>query len=258
MSPPNREADFKFVLYNLGGGLLNLFCSFAAFVLFIVLRESDIAEIILIGVFAANLVMCVMNLVPMCFRLPNDGYNVFQASRSSDAKHGMYLMLHVNDEIAKGKRYREYDEDAFSVSDTANLSNYFVAYTVMCDAARLYDLGRHADSIRTLQKIPIDKMPQYYRNLIYTEYIYDALVRNPDVERARELYTQKGMKIILRMDVPSIFRIQSAYAFFAKNDKSEAENFLAKAKKSLETYENKGLCIMEADYIRELENLMQE
>jgi hypothetical protein len=258
MSPPNQENNFKFVLYNLGGGLLNFFCFFIAFLLFIVLRGDDIAEIILIGFFVANLVLSVMSLVPMCFRLPNDGYNVLKASRSPDAKHGMYLMLRVNDEIANGKRYREYDEDAFGVSDTAKLSNCFVAYIVMCEAARLYDLGRYADSICTLQRIPIDKIPRYYRNLICIEYIYDALVHNPDLGRARELYAQEGMKMLFRMGTPSLFRVQSAYSFFAKNNKSEAEDFFIKAKRSLATYKNKGMCIMEAEYIHELENLFQE
>jgi hypothetical protein len=258
MSPPHQEDNFKFVLYNLGGGLLNLFCFFITFVLCIFLRGNDIAEIILSGFFVANLVLGVMSLVPMCFRLPNDGYNALKASRSPDAKHGMYLMLRVNDEITSGKRYREYDEYAFGVSDTAKLSNCFVAYVIMCEAARFYDLGRYADSMRTLKRIPLDKIPRYYRNLICIEYIYDALVRNLDVERAKELYAQEGMKILFRMGTPSLFRVQSAYAFFAKNDKLEAEVFLAKAKKSLTTYENKGLCIMEADYIRELENLLQE
>jgi hypothetical protein len=256
MSPPDREEEFRFILYNAGGGLLNFLCFLITLVLFIFLHANDIAASILLGFITANLMMSIMNLIPIGSKLPNDGYNIYKATRNPESVHGFFVMLHVNSETAAGKRYGDYDETEFRVSYEADLTNIFIAFIVMCEAARLYDLGRYADSISTLQRLPLDKLPQYYRNSVYTEFIYDALVRNQDMEKATALYEKKGMEKILRMGMPSILRLQTAYSFFAKKDKPEADDFLKKAKASLSTYENKGICVMEADYIRELEELM--
>jgi hypothetical protein len=181
---------------------------------------------------------------------------MYKATRSPEAVHGLYVMLHVNDETSAGKRYRDYDETDFTVTNEADLTNIFIAYIVMCEAARYYDLGRYADSIRTLEQIPLGKLPPYYRNSVNLEFLYDALVRSPDPEKARALYEKKEMKKILRLNMPSMWRLQAAYSFFVKDDKAEAESLITKAKASLQTFENKGVCIMEADYIRELEALM--
>jgi hypothetical protein len=257
MTPPAREEDFKFILYNAGGGLLNLLCFLITLVLFIFLHGNDKAECILLAFVTANLMMGILNLLPIGSKMPNDGYNIYKATRSPEAAHGIYIMLHVNAETAVGKRYRDYDESEFTVTGEADLTNIFIAYIIMCEAARLYDLGRYADSISALQRIPVGKMQLYYRNSIFTEFIYDALVRNPDIEKAKALYAKKGMDRLMRVGMPTILRVQTAYSFFAKNDKAEAEDYLNKAKASLNTFENKGVCIMEADYIRELEALME-
>jgi hypothetical protein len=258
MAPPEKEEDFKFVLYNLGGGLLNLICCLVAIIPLVFVRGFGTAEYILAGFSAAQLTMALVNLIPINLVSPNDGYNVMVASRSPDAKHGMYVMLRVNDELANGKRYREYDESAFLLSNSADLSNFFTAYVPMCEAARLYDMGRYEESLAILQMIPLYLLPRYYRNSVFIEYLYDAMIRHPDFEKAKELYEKKGMKAMLRMQIPMMFRVQCAYAYFIKRDDTEAKEYLAKAKASLTTYENKGMCIMEADYIAELENLMEQ
>jgi hypothetical protein len=257
MSPPAKEEDFRFVLYNLGGGLLNLLCFVVAFIPFLLVPDTDIVFDILLGIWLASLLQALMNLVPLNIQLPNDGYNVRAALRSPEAKHGLYVMFLVNEQTAAGKRYRDFEQDMFKVSANADLSNFCTAYVLICESARLFDKGHQEESLEVLQRIPADKLPAYYRNSVYLEYLYDALVYHPNLPKAKELFAKKGMDTLLRMQIPPILRVQSAYEYFAKADRAQAAEYLLRAKNSLETYENKGICRMEADYLAELEQQME-
>lgn len=254
MAPPEDEAKFRFVLYNLGGGLFNLLTVAA---LIGMAELSGVYSPILIGGITASAMTGLMNLIPMTIQVPNDGMNVVKALQSPQGRHGLYMMMFVNDEMMDGKRFRDYDARFFTVSEPADLSNYFAAYILLCEAARLYDSGRYDACIETYNSLPLDKLPPYYKNSVNLDYLYHHCVHRPDYDKAKALYARRDMQKYLNAPLPMISRTLAAYEFFVNGDRERASEHMKKAKAQIDSFPSKGMRLMEKDYLDHLEQLTQ-
>ncbi len=254
MSPPADEADFRFVLYNLGGGLFNLLT--VAILIGIAVLTGGLSLVWIAGI-TASAVTGLMNLIPMTIQVPNDGMNVMKALQSPEARHGLYIMMFVNEEMMNGKRFRDYDEQFFTLPAQANLRNHFTAYLLLCDAARLYDSGQYDACIEKYSILDLDKLPGYFKNSVRLDCLYHYCVHRPDYDKARELYAQRAMKKYLSAPLPMVSRTLAAYEFFVCGDREKAGESLKKAKVQIENFPNKGFQLMEQDYLDHLEKLMQ-
>ena len=254
MEPPTGER-FPFVLYNLGGGLLNLITALPFLVVLISAIPDDTLRGICIAGITANIVMVIVNLVPMSSGVPNDGMNVMMALRSEDAKRGFFLMLFVNSEAAEGKRFKDFDDEIFSIKESANLKNYFVAYIVMLEAARLYDMGEYDESVKQCERLNLKKLPAFYRNSVNAEFLYYYTVHNPDFKKARKFYKKRGMRSFLKLRIPQVTRLLSAYEYFVRNNKEKGMLLLERAKNEIEAYPNSGYRTMEREYLQALEEM---
>lgn len=254
MAPPAREADFRFVLYNLGGGIFNLLT--VAVLFGIAVLTGGLCTALLAGIIASA-VTALMNLIPMTVQVPNDGMNVVKALQSPEARHGLYVMMLVNEQMMYGKRFRDYDDRFFTLPEHADLRNHFTAYILICDAARLYDGGEYDACIEKYDALNLDKLPAYFKNSVRLDYLYHYCVHRPDFDKARELYAQRGMKRYLEAPLPMITRTRAAYEFFVCGDREKAAESMKKAKVQAESFPNKGIQLMEQDYLDHLEILMQ-
>ncbi|MDR1536458.1 MAG: M50 family metallopeptidase [Clostridiales bacterium] len=256
MEPPKDEKDFKFILYNLGGGLMNLAVAAVSALFMAAFSDNRAIFAIALSSLMINALIGLTNLIPLVGILPNDGYNVATALKSKAAKHGFFVMLRLNFEMAGGKRLRDYSASCFSGGNAGELSNFFVAYLLMCEAGRLYDLGFHAESAALLEKLIPAKLPLYYRNSCLSEILYYYLTDNPDLEKAKSLHGEKGMIKFLNIGIPSSIRIKTAYEFFVNKNLETSKSLFKTAQKAAETFENKGISLMESNYLAELADLM--
>lgn len=258
MSPPEKEEDFKFILYNLGGGLFNFFLGAIFLVMFIISSDEQVVYSIAFGGIVSSFSMAFFNLVPIKQGgVPNDGYNVYCALKSKEAKHGFFVMLKTNEETVQGKRYRDYSSQAFEVDDQADLKNIFIVNLLTLQAARLYDLGKYDESIAVYDKVDLNALPLFYRNSIYLDFLYYYIIHNPSSEKARDLHSKKKMASFLKMGIPTCTRVDAAYEFFINGDKEKGEALLESAKKQLSSFPNDGVVAMEGEYIADLENRMK-
>ena len=182
MAPPANEADFRFVLYNLGGGIFNLLT--AAILFGIAVLTGGLSTALFAGILASA-VTGLMNLNPMTVQVPNDGMNVVKALQSPEARHGFYVMMLVNEQMMNGKRFRDYDERFFTLPEKANLRNHFTAYILICDAARLYDSGQFDACIEKYDALDLDKLPSYFKNSVRLDVLYHFCFHKPDYDKAR-------------------------------------------------------------------------
>ena len=258
MTPPHDESKFKFVWYNLGGGLFNIAGVIIA-IGFTALADISIFTPIPLAAITANASLAISSLIPLNFYVPNDGKNIKTALQSKEARRGFFLMFLTNSETATGKRYRDFDSEVFFVEETADFDNYMIAFIVMCEAARLYDMGEYDKSVEQYSRLNIDNLQTFYKNSIKLEILYYYIVHRPDFEKAKILYNDKQMKTLLEelgQLIPSTPRVCAAYEYFVNGDKEKGESLLEKAKADIENYPNSGIRIMERDYYSHLEDLM--
>jgi hypothetical protein len=253
MTPPRTEGH-PVLPYNLGGGFANLL--FAAFCLAAMLAAGGIETagglVFLVG-FAVNVFEALINLLPLKLGgIPNDGMNVWTATRSKEAANAMLMMLLVNSEMAEGKRYRDYDEGDFALSPSADRANYLIAWVAMAQAERLSELRRFDEAIAVLKGLPLDRLPAYYRNMALTEFLYYYTVLCPDEARARALYGRRGMKRFLRMRLPGLTRVLAAYVFFIEGDRAEGRRLLERAEAESAAFPNKGVVAVESEWLGDL------
>ena len=251
MEPTKNPKEFKFVLYNLGGVLFNLF----AVVIFLIIPGF---HMFIVQGIVMNLCLAAANLVPMKRVIPNDGANVLEALKSKDAARGLYMMLYTNNETAKGKRFRDFDNEMFNVEEGADLSNYFVIYLVILEAARLEDLGKYNESFDLYLKIDLQKLPSYYATMIKADLMYHYICHKADFNKAREIFKHKGLQKLLKAGLPQLDMILSAYHFLVDGNMHEGKKMLDKARKGTENLPNKGQRLAISDHIKKLESLLQE
>ena len=252
MTPVSDEREFKFVLYNLGGGLFNFIFAAPAIVMLILTGHSTL----LWAWGSAQIFMGLLNLVPMSIGLPNDGMNLLQALRSKDARRGFYLVLRVNSDLMGGKRLRDFDEQIFAVGDDANLNNYFVANIINLEASRLYDMGEYEQMLEQFKRLNLNKLQAFYRNNFKSDIAYYYIVHAPDFGKARQICQGEKMRAYLKLNMPPAMRVSAAYEYFVNGNREAGRAILAKARKELEAYPNAGARIMESDYCDMLEQKM--
>jgi hypothetical protein len=166
------------------------------------------------------------------------------------------MMIHVENETMVGNRYRDFGKQLFQLSENADTNNYFIAYMVMLEAYRLYDLGFYDESVVQYERLDIDKLPPIYKNEIRAQLIYYYTVHNPNYKTASEIYNKKHMKQVLNKSGFGFTKILAAYEHFVLGNKENGNELIIKAKTEIEKMHNKGFRLMEEEYTTLLENLM--
>ena len=255
MVPTENEEDFNFFWYNFGGGLFNLI---ALIIGVIIIRFGAVNEFwynfLVIGNFI-NGFNVLVNLIPLSF-LGNDGFNIYSASKSLEARNGLHKTLIFNDALKNGKRYRDFSPETFKVKEGTNLADYWVAILVLHEFGRLEDLGEIDAAMEELNRLDIENLPALLKGSVKLELINHHLIREPNYEMAKELYNCKTVKKVIKMDLPGATRIQALYEYAINNKVEEGKTLLEKAEQQAKALDAKGWREMELEEIIKLKNIM--
>ena len=253
MAPVEDFKEFKFVLYNSGGGIFNLILGFACLALVFVYSGDSIIGRLLVQSAAINIFFAITNLIPIK-AWTNDGANIFETLKSKDAVRGLYMILYANDMLSKGLRYRDFDKNLFKLDGTGKVNNYMEAYLILYEAAWLEDSGEYDAFVECLKRVNMKKMPGIIKGSIETDLLYYYTFYKPDHSKAKIVYNDKKLKKFLKMPLPGVARIAAAYEFFVEENEEKGKKLLEQAKKVAESWPNKGQRIMETEYIQNLED----
>jgi len=258
MTPPEDVNNFKFVWYNLGGGLFNFAFALVWLLALIPTGPSGYLRVFIFIGFIINLYMAIINLLPVIVAgLPVDGRNIYTALKSEEARRGFHTMLHVNSEMAKGKRYSDFNRSLFALDAGADINNYFVAWLVMLDASRLQDLGEYEKSFLRYSSLSLDKLPGAYRNAIMLNQLYYHTVYRQDLVEAAAIFNDKKINIIVTQSKTIDYSwVIAAYEYFGLRNKQKALKTLARAKKAAEVHPNRGERLVIKDELARVESLI--
>lgn len=255
LRPADDFKDFRYILYNLGGGMANLLLAAGLFAICVFTVDMEVLYEFCFGGVIMNVLLAILNLVPMVSGgVPNDGKNVRLAAKSEVAKRAFWSMLVYNYEIVEGKRPRELNENDYAIPADADLSNYLLSYCLVIQAERLSDLGFPDEAHEIYQRIPCQKLPSYYGNAVLCELLYYYSAVKKDENKAKDIYTRNKLKKYLdSIKQPSIMGAHAAYKFFIENDRGAGWKMLRDAKEVNETFPYKGQALAEADRLARLE-----
>lgn len=223
--PEPVDGKIPFVLYHLGGALMNLIAAAVFYVLYILTRPvPPLSLVFLIGVIVGA-AYAMMNGVPMRLgAVDNDGYNLYAQLQHPAATEAMRIQLLTAEASAAGVRLRDMPAAWFEVPAGGSAENSMVAVIRVLACNRLMDEGQYERTEAAIRSLLQEKtgIVGIHRSLLLCDRATCLLLLG-QTETANTLRTKvltdfwKAMKTN-----PSVLRCQYAFAVLAERNPAEA------------------------------------
>lgn len=196
--PPYNDGDFPFMLYNLGGVIINL-VSVPIFLLlpseiFPFLVNAFIVNLGLTGILAA-----VINALPIKIGgMPTDGYNILSIHKNKTVKHAFWLQLKRNALLSEGTEPKKIPIEELDLTNQEELLNPIIT------SAQLFSYNHYLNRMdfKKAQKsleilIPhLDELIPVYKNETKLEWMFLELIGNNSSEIINEFFDESFSQYI--------------------------------------------------------------
>lgn len=241
MVPPNMtDGKIPFVLYNLGGSLMNIISGIIFFALYMISRNILYLPVFMLTAGIIGIAFGLLNGIPMHLgTIDNDGYNTISISKSNEALRAFWLQLKVNGQIAQGIRLKDMPEEWFEVPDDKKMKNSIIAVTGVLAANWLMDLQRFEEAEQLIDKlIGMDSaIVDLHRRLLINDLIYCRLIKGYNEGQISGLLDKQQKKFMMSMkNFPSVIRTEYAIALLEQKDPQKAQSIREKFDKNARSY----------------------
>ena len=238
MIPPDMvDGKFPFVLYNLGGSLLNILSGLMFLGLYFLLGNMGYLSTLLLMLTVIGFGFALVNGLPLRLgSVDNDGYNTISIRKNPDSLRAFWVQLKINEQSSKGVRLKDMPEKWFLEPERQN--NAMVATLSAFHCNRLMDEHRLEDAERKIQQLLSgdSAMPGVYQSLLACDRIC-CLLKKGDGEGAKALMTKSLTQFMKTMKkYPSVLRTQYVYSLLAEGNEEKACVFLSAFEKMAKSY----------------------
>ncbi|MCL2030053.1 MAG: hypothetical protein FWG93_00760 [Oscillospiraceae bacterium] len=245
MSLPALENNtYPFVLYNLGGGLMNFLFSGIAAALFFAVKDSFIFAVEVFVPFALiGVILGASNLLPLKMGgLSTDGRNILLIKKSEQTRRAFWILLTVNAQMSLGSRLKDLPAEWFEFADDSDFNDSVLGNIAAIGLGRLMDL-RDFDAAKALAQAILDKgvkLIEMLKNEVRCELLFFEIMGEPCPERQAQiesLYTPELKKYIKASGTQlSKRRLTYAYEKLVSLDAQKAAKALEAFNKTCRTY----------------------
>jgi hypothetical protein len=227
MGPPDlTEGKFPYILYNLGGSIINLLSAPIFLMLLFLLASGPFLSVFLILAAAIGIVFALMNGIPLKLaQVNNDGYNVLSLGKNPEALKAFWLQLKVTEQMTKGVRLKDMPDEWFAMPSDKAMKNGIIAAVGVFACNRLMDameLEKADDTIAELLQMDTG-INELHRRLLIVDQVYCELVGKNRQERLSRLLTKQQIRFMKSMKTfPSVLRTEYTYALLKENDNKKA------------------------------------
>lgn len=239
LSPPDMvDGKFPLVLYNAGGGVMNLLLGAASFGLFVLL--SGLLSVGFLVSAVIGLFMALFNLIPLRLGMvPNDGYNMLLMGREENAaaRRAFWVLLRANGMFTNGTRPRDLPTEWLDWIESGPLDDPMVASATTLQYAYLLDKGDTAEARARMQFL-LDNatLTGVHKNELLCELLFLELIRECRPPEIEKLYTKELQDYIkLTATYASRQRLLYGYHRLFTKDTTAAERHLALFQKACKT-----------------------
>lgn len=246
LEPPGAdESGMPYLLYNLGGVLVNFVVSFLALSVFLWGGVSYPWSLFLFLFSILGILIGFLNGIPMKVAgTPNDGYNILLMRRDSISKRSFFLQLKINALSNKGQRLKDLPESWFTLPEGSDLSNPFHATILLLRAGRYLDAFRFEEAgeiYKQLLSFEEKLMPAHQRDL-RCELVFLEIIGERRKDVIDEMLTsalQKYIWVYSKFMMGKV-RLQYAYLLLVDKDRVKAEELRRKALAMKDRYPLRG------------------
>ena len=258
MVPPESFNEKPpFVLYNLGGSILNIVSSLVFFMLYLRFENVVYLSTFLLILNGIGFVFALVNGIPMRLGLvDNDGYNTLVLAKDRKALLSFFIQLRIANQISMGIRLKDMPAEWFSILPIEEMKNSILATPGVFTCNRLLDNHQFdaADQLME-QLLGLDSLAGVHRNLLICDRIYCEIIgenRKDILDSMLDNQQKKFMKAMKKF--PSVLRTEYAYELMVENDFKKAKKTMLEFEKVALTYPYS--CDVESE--RELINIANQ
>lgn len=241
MCPPDMsDGKIPFVLYNLGGSLMNLISVLFFTVLYFLCRGILYLPLFFLMLIVSGIGIALMNGLPIRYGMvDNDGYNAKMLGKSPDALRSFWLQMKINEQLAKGIRPKDMPEEWFSIPEDVGLGNSMTAVMAVFCENRLMDEHAFSEAAELIDRLQSADAAiiGLHRNMLTCDRLYCELTGECRKETIEKFYTKELVKFMKQMGrFPSVLRTEYTYALLYDRDLEKAEKVRLLFEKSAKTY----------------------
>lgn len=261
LAPPALEnGTFPYVLYNLGGALVNLISAVLFAGVAVLCRDLHILSTFLMMNTVFGIIFAITNGIPMRLgTIDNDGYNILSIGKTPESLRSFWLQMEINRLSTEGVRLKDMPEEWFHMPSEESMKNSMTAVMGVFACNRLMDEQKFAEAdniMETLLTMDI-KLAGLYRSLMVNDQIYCELVGSRREERLNLLLDKQQKKFMKAMkNFPSVLRTEYAYALLLEKDSIKADDVLKRFEKMVRTYPNPSDIESERELMRYVERFV--
>ncbi len=241
MSPPDIiDGKMPFVLYNLGGVLLNLISSALFFALYLIAPNTYFGLFcIIMGIWGIS--SALQNGIPLDLpAISNDGSNILAISKSQTALRAFWLSMKINEALTDNIRIKDLPEKWFALTEEDDMSNRFAHNIRISRCDRLIDLHcfeEAADELISLLEDDTAALTDLIRTILINNLICCSLLSGKDKSFYEKHLNSKYDKMIkvLSKNI-SCIRTNYICELLVYNDPKAAEKALDSFNKFEKTY----------------------
>lgn len=240
LAPPDMvDGKMPYVLYNLGGCLMNLLCALTSGAVALLCRPDSISRIVFFVSAIIALLFALVNGLPIPGEISNDGRNALSLGKNPAALEALRVQLLINQGYTCGTRLKDMPEAWFRWPSAETRTNDLVIGAALLCANRLLDEHRLEECTARLEELLGDESNRpagLHQKLILNDLVFCYLLGD-EKEKAEALMTKEQQSFMKAMkgNLP-VHRTDYAYALLAQQDEAKASKMLAVFNKVVKHY----------------------
>lgn len=241
MCPPDMvDGKIPYIMYNLGGSLMNIIFGFVFLGLYQLLKDIPYLSVMLLMTGIAGFASALLNGIPMSMgTVNNDGYNAIALGKNPEALRAFWVQIKANELITKGIRLKDMPEEWFEVPSKEEMKNSMTAVMGVFAANRMMDTHAFNEAREFMEGL--SKMDTgiigLHRSLLECDMIFCELIGENRKEYLNNILDKRQKKFMKQMkNYPAVIRTEYAYALIAGKDEIKADQIKKRFEKCALSY----------------------
>ena len=243
MGPPEyNEGNYPYLLYNLGGCLMNLIASALFLAAYLLAKDVPLLNTLLLTLTICGVAYALLNGIPMqTGNVPNDGYNALHTDDSPESRRSFWNQLKMSEYSAEGIRVTDMPDELFLQPPWGDRSNAIVGSSAVFYENRLMAGGRYEEANDLCHEL-LDRengfnMPGIHRNVILCDRITTDILLDNGKCTGEELRSKEMKDTLKRLqDSPIALRTKYVISLFLGEDEKTRAGYLDKFRKIAASY----------------------
>lgn len=241
MTPPELvDGKMPYVLYNLGGCIVNVAMGLVCLLVGFTLREGSLWRMLMMISAAVGFGFGLVNGIPMNMgAVNNDGQNALSLGKDPAALRSFWVQMKINETIARGIRLKDMPEEWFAIPEESQMGNAMVASLAVFATNRYMDAQEFDKAAELLEHlIEMESgITGLHKGMMICDLAYCEMIGQNRPEKLERLQTKEQKQFMKSMKTfPTVVRTEYAYALLQEKDMKKAEKLQGEFEKLAKNY----------------------